>query len=229
MHPPPEPPDVDRLGPSIWRELRRQVETSGPALALVVVAIVVAAGALALLQTADDLTLSALTRDPAASYDFSELAGFLSVVGLLFWSAAVAMCFLARALTDRVAMKTFFLGFGALTALLVIDDAFLLHEELVPDLLPIRGAEKLFLLGLGVLALLVLWRNRAAVLESDYLVLGLALGLFAFSVFADVALPQSTSPGEPHELVVLVEDLAKFGGIVGWCAYLWRTSVAALR
>lgn len=91
--------------------------------------------------------LGRLTRDLASIGGLPPFAGFLSQAGLLLWAASAAICLVgARALTGRGnsrATRSFLTSAGLLTVLLCIDDAFQLHE----NVLPFFGIPEVFVLG----------------------------------------------------------------------------------
>jgi hypothetical protein len=75
--------------------------------------------------------------------------------------------------------------------------------------------------GYLVLALLYLMRFWAVILNSEYLLLGLAVFFLGISAVGDVLpIPVLGS--------YVVEDSAKFVGIVSWLAYFSRVSALAL-
>ena len=60
-----------------------------------------------------------------------------------------------------------------------------MHEDIGPDYL--RIGEKTIVIGYFLCTLFFMISNRKEILSSDYLVLGLALSLFAISIFLDAA------------------------------------------
>lgn len=87
------------------------------------------------------IPLSSLTRDLAAVADVPQYTGMLSIIGIFAWSAAVGICAFCSVLLyicsreeplkeikiySRVSI--FFLLSAMLTAILLVDDAFMVHE-----------------------------------------------------------------------------------------------------
>ena len=114
---------------------------------------------------------------------------------------------------------------GIMTMILVLDDLFLLHEEIFPEHLGIP--QKFVLLGYMGLTLVGIVVFRKSILGTEYLLLLIALGFFGLSVFVDVF---------DHEIDALIghwrylfEDGFKFLGIVSWLGYYWRTCFTATR
>jgi hypothetical protein len=162
--------------------------------------------------------VSRLTRDPAAVARMPLYIGLLSNIGILFWAATVGVCLFSGWQLGGSAARSerpFFVCAGLLTLLLALDDFFLFHEELMPRLLGI--AENTYAIGYGavVLGFLLVFRKR--LLSSDYLLLLLALAMFAVSVGIDTLTGQT-------ELSNLIEDGAKFSGILLWGLYFALTA-----
>jgi hypothetical protein len=75
---------------------------------------------------------------------------------------------------DRAEERRFFAASGALTMLLVLDDTFQLHEDLVPRLL--GHGQSLILIGYVVLVAAYLWRFRRLLATTEWVVLAAAGG-----------------------------------------------------
>ncbi|HEY4542466.1 MAG TPA: hypothetical protein VIG66_08855 [Noviherbaspirillum sp.] len=165
-----------------------------------------------LLQVWRDIPTEHLTRDPNAIFDVQMYIGFLSQAGIFVWAATAGIClFCARIASARAAIELarFALAAGLVTLLLGLDDAFMLHEQFFPFLgIP----EKMVYVLYGVCVLAFLLRFRAQILQHDYLLLALALMLFALSVSLDWLQPEGID-------IFLVEDGAKMTGILSWSAF----------
>ncbi len=183
------------------------------------------------------IPMSELLRDPnATAYDAQNRVmfyrGTISSEGiLLWWAAASVYAFAAYLYRPRSGIAAFspprvFLGYMAvLTGLLALDDLFMIHEELLPVHLGIPEVSVYVLYGVLVvgLAMFVL-----VLLNTDFLVLGLALGFFAFSMVTDMGLLHALV-SLPDGAFLLVEDLTKMLGIVCWFIFSLRTSACLLR
>lgn len=177
------------------------------------------------------MPVGTLTRDPAALTGAPPYAGLLSHLGVLLWCAAATVCFLAGALVRRVRALLF--GFGALTAALLLDDLFLLHEAVLPALT--AWPEVVFVAVYGAATAVLLTCHRRALRRTDWPLLAGALAALAFAAVADV-LPEllagdRTVEDVPPAIVdayLLLEDGAKFAGIVLWLAYFVGVGVGAL-
>ena len=128
---------------------------------------------------------NAEVRDPQGGVMFYR--GALSNIGILLWWTSASVCafaaFLFRFKQPSWSLGGVFLVYMTVfTGLLALDDLFMFHEEV----LPVR-------LGISELALYAVYGVLAAglvgfirlLLETDFLLLGLAFGFFAFSVLTD--------------------------------------------
>lgn len=170
------------------------------------------------------IPLAALTRDPLAIADVHPLYGALSNIGILLWCTTVAVCFFTLLVLAGVVKWSdtirLIAGGGVLTAWLMFDDLFSIHEDLLPQYLGIGEG-----ITFGVYFLLTgayLIRFRAFLLGPNPF-LRLAIGFFSFSLLADV-LPDSILP-----LPRLREDGTKLVGIVSWATFYITICRQALR
>lgn len=180
------------------------------AFAFVVVAGLLAVGLLV------DKPLSILTRDPAGTAGTGAYTGVLSTTGVMLWAAATAICFFGAAqLRAGNSRATRFLFFGGVVSLLLtLDDALLLHEQVLPRLFIPEVITYLALMaavGVYVVSFLRL------ILRTDYLLLAASVFFVGLMVALDQALPFT-------ELGTFVEDGLKFAGIVFWLAYFSITA-----
>lgn len=181
-----------------------------------------AAGAGILLLVAGVYALSAyqgvepwmLTGDPTALTDSRWWLGFLSNLGIMLWSAAAAMCALGTVLVHRSGWggrsTLFLLASTALCLALAVDDAFLLHEEVLPAHLGIP--EKAVYAAYAVAALAYVGLFWRTLLRTDYVVLLVSLACYATSIAIDL-----------FTYNMFVEDGFKFAGIVFWVLYFAGT------
>lgn len=181
----------------------------------------------------DRVPVGALLRDPNAVMGLSFYYGALSHLGVLLWWAAAVVgvfsAFVLRAvfrLKGAEAAPKLLLWMGVLTALLALDDLFMLHEEALPLYLGIPEWSVFAFHGLFAAGILLAFRR--VVLRSDFLLLGLALGFFALSILVDLGMLRFLF-GIPLELDLLLEDAAKLLGIASWLSYLGRTAFVQLK
>lgn len=161
-----------------------------------------------------DLPIAFFVRDPAATLDGHPLTGALSNLGILVWCTAAVICFFASALLGAPGrtLARFFFWSGVLTAILLLDDFFLFHDDLAKRAfgVPQRLVEVGYVAGVGAYLLIF----RRVILESKWPRLLLALSFFAASMFVDQVQHLWPSPWR-----IGFEDGAKFLGIVAWMAY----------
>lgn len=182
---------------------------------LAVLAVVVA-------RLAFDVQIPKVTRDVTVLAELHPLAGSLSNLGVLFWCAACAVCFFGSLILPltQVAERRFLFWSGVLSAYFTLDDLFQIHEYFIPVVLGIKEKAAYLLIAGSVFAYLFVFRRM--LLRTNVLPLICALGLLAFSAGFDAALAPLFKLNS--EWFVLVEDGAKWLGIVCWCAYFVGTA-----
>ena len=162
--------------------------------------------------------ISEFTRDPAAITNASPFLGMLSNIGILFWCASATVCFFGAAVLRNRASSgelwAFLQSSGFITLVLMLDDLFLFHEEVIPRHFHIP--QKAVLSAYAIAVLLYLVRFRVTILKTEFVALILALGFFGLSILVDVWL-KAVLPW--HHLF---EDGFKLLGIVGWFGYFVR-------
>jgi len=204
---------------SPWIQLR----SIRPAIVLILAVSAIFIGTVLILHLWKGVRIDKLTRDPAAIIGTRPYIGFLSNIGIFFWSATATVCFFGAAFMtkrrDSLMVMRFLRASGLLTLFLGLDDAFLLHEDLLPGHVGI--GEPFIYVGYAALGLFYLLRFYAVILDTEYLLLMLALFFLGISVSSDVVLDQDIIH-LPSRIAVLVEDGAKFVGIVSWLVYSAR-------
>jgi hypothetical protein len=163
-----------------------------------------------------------MTRDLADITGRGSYLGLLSQIGVMAWTGAVVMCLWSSRIlwgsAGGARDARFLLVSGLVTLLLLLDDAFMLHERILPRMqVPERVVLGAHLLVIGGW----LWWFRTEVLASEVLLLGGALLFLGISAGVDQVVPFS-------EDVAFLEDSPKFLGILLWLAYSLRTAAAAL-
>jgi len=208
------------------------------------VAKVVMPGCLALLTVATfvaragDVPLADLLRDTTTTLDAPSYIGLVSNAGILLWAACTTIClFTATVLsrTRRPAVGTgagaapdtgasagagFFLAGAGVSAWLLLDDALLLHEQVLPDYLGLPGELSLVVLACATLAFLI--AHRRTVLAGDYPLLITALVLLAISAGIDQLYDLHLIGAlflHSDALETLIEDSFKLFGIAFWSSY----------
>lgn len=159
-------------------------------------------------------------RDIAAVADVHPLTGAMSTLGLLFWAAAAAIWLCAALAARRMAGQPArsYAAAALLSAYLAIDDAFQLHEKLLPLFFGVKERPLLLVIAFAGLAFGI--GARAMLLRTPLLFIA-CLALLPVSVVLDNSrVGSSILSGEDR---AVLEDAAKWAGIVGWfmCA-LWH-------
>ncbi len=152
-------------------------------------------------------------------------AGIFSQVGLVAWSAATAIAFLGWAASrgrESGAPASLLPGAAILSLLLLVDDGFLLHDQIFPMIL--KWPDWIPLVPEAALAGWWGWSNRQWILRRRPPML-LATGvLFAASLGLDLTF----DAGALDNGLNLVEDGAKFLGILSWLAFLTDVTLERL-
>jgi hypothetical protein len=218
------------LTEGLWRQLRTLWRLL---LAIYVPVLILLFGAAALSQLIPQLTIPDLIQDLSSLGHLPFYAGALSQLGLLFWSASTTLCFfiyfcLKKMKNPRQEALNFMLFAGLLNGYMMLDDTYMLHDEVFPDYLRFIP-EKAAVLALGVAVLAFLYFNRREILRGEYGLMFLALVLFGLSVALDAI------PTELYEYLYflekvehLLEDGAKLAAIVTWGVYYARYGVYTL-
>ena len=152
------------------------------------------------------------------------LVGLFSNIGLFLLSAAAGISFISLKLPkiknqlniDKFFSFSFFFSF-----VLLIDDAFLLHEKVLPD----RGIPEIIIFILyflyGFYGLII---NYKFISNSSWKILLLANLFFAISFFCDLKLNNLID----YDLLIFIEDFAKLTGVFSWLIYIYDTSILCL-
>lgn len=196
-----------------------RLRESVPAILLILAISSIVIGLMLVLHFWKGIPFSHLTRDPISIGKLSFYSGFLSQVGIFFWSATVAICYFGvtvlRSRPDLQKLRAFLFCSALLSTMLGIDDAFLLHEEVFPYYLGIP--QNLVLASYVVFVLLYLYKFLPVILLTEYMLLLISLSFFALSVFLDVVHLPGINP-------YLLEDSAKLIGLVSWLTYFFRAT-----
>uniref|UniRef100_UPI00351A974A hypothetical protein n=1 Tax=uncultured Paracoccus sp. TaxID=189685 RepID=UPI00351A974A len=163
-------------------------------------------------------TFAEISRDPSAQFGTPLYGGFVSTLGFAGWIIAAAATGLA-ALTQPL-LRRLMLPVCLLSALLALDDQFMLHDAVLPRFgIP----EKLMLIAEGLLCLRAVWPFLPALLRGKQPLLAVALAGFAASLLIDIIVRFDTGTA------LMIEDMAKFTGITFWATHWFVYAAAALR
>lgn len=170
-----------------------------------------------------DIPVSDLLRDTSATLDGDPYVGLFSTLGIAMWAATASVCLLGLAAKPSSGLRALLLAGGVTSLILGVDDAFLLHETLKrhpgipsPVTIGLYGAVALVLFGRA-------WRHLIS--RKDLAVFLAAILAFATSLALDLG-GEADLPTPPYSAVI--EDLAKFMGIVTWLAFFANVSRKAI-
>jgi hypothetical protein len=168
-----------------------------------------------------------LSDDPTVVLGGHPLTGIQSNLGVLVWMIAAGICIfsqlLLRGAPGTGTLSFFFLWSGAITAVLALDDLFVVHEGLVRRYLGIN--EKIIFFSYGIVFAWYIVEFWKIILTSEYLLLVLAVLFLGISVLIDIDLQYRwRSPWS-----FFLEEGFKFLGIVSWSSYMARTSFRVIK
>lgn len=197
--------------------LKRQLRSLQLSIFLIVFISFSIIGAVFLFHAVEQVPLKELTRDITATGNLPIYTGVLSQLGIFIWISTAAVCLFSSLIVSNKSHKSFLLTVFAISLYLGLDDAFLFHEVLFPGL---GIHQKIVIMAYGLFILLFLWKFRKTILITDFLLLGIAFICFSVSVIVDNLFWESSPL-----ITNLLEDGAKFIGLVTWVTYFGRTSL----
>lgn len=165
-----------------------------------------------------EIPLDNFTQDPNAQFEAPFYIGFFSNIGIMLWSAAFTICFYGAWRINRKMDKRgqeFLIFSGLITLLMTMDDLFQLHELVFPQYLSI--SENMVYLTYLNIYMIYFIRFRKQLLNSDFIVLGIAFFFLGLSTVIDI-LPL------PIEKDTFLEDAIKLLGAITWLIYFVRTA-----
>lgn len=178
--------------------------------------------AVAVISVQTEHAIGTLTRDPMTVANLHPITGVVSNVGVLTWAVGAAVSLFTAVVLlrrgDERPFALFLLTAGLLTAWLLLDDFFLLHEIILPHYLGLTERPLFLIYGTLGLGWFFLFRNE--IRQTDFLLLLSGVFFFGASILIDGF--QENVQAVVGEWRILLEDGFKFIGIFGWCAYLVR-------
>jgi len=155
-----------------------------------------------------------MTRDPLATLRAPVYLGFISMIGVLFWSVGAAFCCCAwlvlRSNQIGVRLGIYYLAAACVSSLLGLDDLFQFHEVVWFDLTGLP--EVLIYCVYASLLLAFVWRFRNNLVQGPIALMALGASSLGISVAIDIFIEQTN-------LVVFVEDAFKFFGVLFWSSF----------
>ncbi|MEM0911536.1 MAG: hypothetical protein AAGJ37_11205, partial [Pseudomonadota bacterium] len=175
--------------------------------------------------------------DIAAIAEVHPFTGMLSNMGIFLWCVSATVCFFAAATlhccyqrngtlnnANQRNLIPFMVSSGLLSTYLMLDDTFLIHEEMAQSLFGIDEKVVFVMLGLTVMAYLVVFHR--VILQTKFQHLLAAFVFLSLSVVIDSIL----QPWFEHlgEVEYFLEDGAKWLGIVSWSIYYSQTAFTSV-
>lgn len=190
----------------------------GPGVLVVVLAAVAIAGRPA----------GEVLRDPLSVVDAPAHIGLLSTLGALLWAVAAGCCATAAGVLARrspASRDHHYLRAAAwLTVALGVDDAFMIHDEVLYRVFGLR--QVVVMLAWAAAGAWFVRFHRDLLAPGRAAAAGLALGLFGVSYGFDGL--EGLLGWEPIGWHLVLEDGAKFLGIVAWLLFHWQVAIHAL-
>jgi len=199
-----------------------------PVFLLVYILPLVLFGILLLVHATTDVSFSVFLDDPLSYLLAPSYIGLASNLGVLFWCASASILIFASVVLRRKGIvgknASFLLAFGLITALLAIDDLFMVHEA-VGDLFESTfGSDNV---GEGIafaiyifLFLFFTFKFIKVIFRTEYILFICFVLILAVNLFLDLA-PVDFS----REIGLYVEEIIKFVAIINWLAYTSRTAL----
>jgi hypothetical protein len=171
-------------------------------------------------------------RDPAAVTQSPPWTGLFSNIGVLLWCGVAVVSLFTAVILRRIPgerrLAGFFLAWGLLTIVLMLDDLFMIHEFLLPTYFPVSDDIMFVAYFLAVAGMLIYYRTDLS--RMRYILLGCAFAAFGASITLDVlGHVWFTDRGVPTRLVwnleYVIENGLKLLGIVLWLHFFTATSL----
>ncbi len=151
------------------------------------------------------------------------LAGLFSNIGLFLLSATAGISCLTLNIVNKKHLEIirFYFFTFIFSFILLLDDAYLLHEKVLPE---IGIPEILIFICYFLYGFYGLTTNFKFISNSSWKILLLANLFFSISFFCDLGLSNKIE----YEILIFIEDLAKLTGIFSWLIYIFDTSILVL-
>ena len=179
--------------------------------------------AIAVVSMIFHISIPTFTRDVTAIAGIHPFSGILSNLGIYLWCISASTGFFAAIVLHEIGQtKNFLFLFSSalLSTYLMLDDAFLFHEDLASRLLGV--SEKVVFVILGIAVFVYLKYFMHVILKTKYITLLIAFAFLSLSVVIDSILESWLWRLGHWEF--FVEDGAKWIGITSWCIYHVNTS-----
>ncbi|MCG8357286.1 MAG: hypothetical protein MI920_17115 [Kiloniellales bacterium] len=177
------------------------------------------------LATQSFVALESFMKDPLALAGRSPFLGAVSNLGVVVWCMTASIAVFTGLLISRREKLpdsgALFIVCGVLTAVLMLDDLYMFHEDVAPMSLGIPEPLVLAVYAAAGLAYLIKFARRLRDLQPALLIVSAAM--FATSMLADLLITDQST-----QLASMSEDGTKFVGIVAWAAFHIRACWLAI-
>ncbi|RJP85223.1 MAG: hypothetical protein C4518_16495 [Desulfobacteraceae bacterium] len=180
-------------------------------------------GIVALFHLKTGVAIRNFMSDPQAIVGVHPSVGAISTLGILFWCATATILIFTRSLrlpAGDSKYSMFILFSGILTTILMLDDAFMLHDALLPTYFGVKEIYSYILY--SIFFFLGFIRFKKQILKTQYHLLLITFAFWGASILFDLFQPdiESMIGGNWR---ILLEDGFKLLGIVAWFDYFSRT------
>ena len=186
----------------------------------------------AMLATAwlqSNVSFDVLFRDTFAVASVPVYYGLFSNLGIFLWLSAAAIMFFSASILFVIGKpnkyRNFLLSFGSITLFLAMDDFFMLHERVFPRFL--RISEKIIFIAYGIIVLYSIFRYRNIIFHNNFKIFFTAVLCLFLSIAVDQIINSDDFLLKAND-TYFFEDSFKLIGIVTWCFYFIKVSLARI-
>ena len=165
-----------------------------------------------------EMPFEKLTADPAYLCGVHPFTGIMSNLSIVLWTIAMCVALFSGAIliaTRNIEKGRFLLLFGMMTAVLMLDDLFMIHDFLLYDF------QIWFYLIYAVFISIIMIKYYRLIWKNNFHFLLAAIIFLGLSVLLDITL-------ENAGIQYLFEDGLKFLGIMCWMLFLIYNSFEML-
>jgi hypothetical protein len=200
----------------MFKEILRQIRKFIPLFLILLIPVIMLVGFVFIVSVKTGQPIVVFFQDIFYQTHVPLYVGFISNIGMIVWSFAVAVClFMSFILISikRYYDNFFFLSAAFLGTVLLLDDFFMFHEIIYPRYFHF-GSDVAYIIyaAMGITFLIMF---RKIILNSDFIIFLMALALFATSIFFD-ELRESFSLSDYW---IIAEDGSKLLGVIYWTVY----------
>ncbi|HLW31439.1 MAG TPA: hypothetical protein VKX40_04185 [Aequorivita sp.] len=217
---------ANRLSPleRITIEIPSLRNISVKSLMLVFIPAIIILVAIEMISQIYQVPIKKLTSDPALIANIPPLYGVLSNLGIVLWCGAIFSSALAAMVLRSIGKKQlylFLLYSSLLSAYLMLDDLFQFHENL-SSVIGLNQKVVYIFLGAAVITYIIYFRKT--LFQTNIILLVIAIAFLSLSVLADTIVYKIYG-SQLGDWLYLIEDGAKWLGIVFWSYYFFYTSI----